>query len=575
MPIETSQRTAFLTRSHLFNGLDESQIGAVAAELTEETFEAGKEIVKQGEPGDRLYLIWKGKVKVTQTRRGKEKLLATLVANDYIGEESLLSRRHKRSATVTAVDEVQALVLTRDQFRKLLKQAPTLKANFAVTVSTHKLARRIQFKWLLPNEVVYFLARKHLIMLIRGMAVPVTLFLVGVISMFAVWWLYMPGYLWWIALVGSVITGLWGIWRFVDWSNDYYIVTNSRVIWLEKIVGLYDSRQEAPLSAVQRVSVNTEFWGRQLDYGDLIVRTIVGNSLTLNNIDHPFQAAALIEEHWRRSQETSRRMEESDMREALKVRLIQGPSKPLAVGGIVAKPQPKRDPYKGLKSRRTLFSVRFEDKAVVTYRKHILVLARQTWKASLCILALVGLLIYEIVSVKFSFADLFSNLGAELLLVFWFILFLFAFGWWVYEYIDWSNDIFQVTADQIMDIDKKPFGEVTSDIAALDNVLSIEYERRGLAQLIFNYGTVFITIGGGKQMAFEDVFSPSTVQQDIERRRLERIAKKEADKIKAERERMVDWFAAYYNSEQAFRAEDKPAGAPPAAPSGGEPPKNN
>jgi CRP/FNR family cyclic AMP-dependent transcriptional regulator len=161
MPVDTPQRTAFLTRSHLFRGLDENQIGAVAAELTEETFAAGEEIIKQSDPGDRLYLIWRGKVKVTKIRRGKEVLLANLVANDYFGEDALLSRRHKRTATVTAVEEVQALVLTRDQFRKLLKQAPTLKTNFSVTVSSHRLARQIQFKWLLPNEVVYFLARKH------------------------------------------------------------------------------------------------------------------------------------------------------------------------------------------------------------------------------------------------------------------------------------------------------------------------------------------------------------------------------------------------------------------------------
>jgi CRP-like cAMP-binding protein len=579
MPVDTPQRTAFLTRSHLFRGLDENQIGAVAAELTEKTFAAGEEIIKQSDPGDRLYLIWRGKVKVTKIRRGKEVLLANLVANDYFGEDALLSRRHKRTATVTAVEEVQTLVLTRDQFRKLLKQAPTLKTNFSVTVSSHRLARQIQFKWLLPNEVVYFLARKHPVLLWRAMIGPVFLELVGLASMIATWY-YNQATLWWVALAISIGAGLWGLWQTVDWSNDYYIVTNSRVVWLEKIIGLYDSRQEAPLSAVQRVNVQTELSGRILDYGDLIVRTIVGNSLTLRNIDHPYQAAALIEEHWRRSQESSRRMEESEMRDALRARLIQGPTKPLAVGGIVAKPPPKLDPYKGIRSRRTLFSVRFEDKAVVTYRKNIIVLFQQTWKPLLLFLVLLAIPVVDVFIKAFSFADLFSSLGNELLLFIWFVFLLIAFGWLAYEYVDWSNDIFQVTADQIMDIDKKPLGEVTSDIAALDNVLSIEYEQLGLTQLLFNYGTVYITIGGGKKMAFEDVFNPSVVQQDIERRRLERVAKKEADRIKAERERMVDWFAAYYHGEQAIRQEDKPAAVdgqptPPAAPSGDEPPKNN
>jgi hypothetical protein len=46
------------------------------------------------------------------------------------------------------------------------------------------------------------------------------------------------------------------------------------------------------------------------------------------------------------------------------------------------------------------------------------------------------------------------------------------------------------------------------------------------------------------------------VQEDIERRRLERITKKEQESIKAERERTADWFAAYFNSEQQLRHEE-------------------
>lgn len=101
---------------------------------------------------------------------------------------------------------------------------------------------------------------------------------------------------------------------------------------------------------------------------------------------------------------------------------------------------------------------------------------------------------------------------------------------------------------------------MTSDIASLDNILSIENRRIGILELLFNYGTVYITVGGGKEMAFEDVFNPSAVQEDIERRRLEKITKKEQESIKAERERVVSWFAAYYQNEQQYRNEEATAG---------------
>ncbi len=133
--------------------------------------------------------------------------------------------------------------------------------------------------------------------------------------------------------------------------------------------------------------------------------------------------------------------------------------------------------------------------------------------------------------------------------------------WGIYEYIDWSNDIFQVTPDQILDIDKTPLGQVSSDMASLDNILSIEYKRVGILELLFNYGSVFITIGGGRQMTFDNVFNPSAVQEDIERRRLEKITKKEQESIKAERARNADWFAAYYQNEQQLRQEQGETGA--------------
>jgi hypothetical protein len=61
-------------------------------------------------------------------------------------------------------------------------------------------------------------------------------------------------------------------------------------------------------------------------------------------------------------------------------------------------------------------------------------------------------------------------------------------------------------------------------------------------------------------MHFENVFNPSAVQEDIERRRLEKISKKEQQTINAERERVADWFAAYFHNEQQFRGEETLSG---------------
>jgi uncharacterized membrane protein YdbT with pleckstrin-like domain len=127
--------------------------------------------------------------------------------------------------------------------------------------------------------------------------------------------------------------------------------------------------------------------------------------------------------------------------------------------------------------------------------------------------------------------------------------------WLLYEVIDWSNDKFEVTNEQIIDIDRKPFGTETRNAAQLESILGTNYERRGLLGNIFNYGTVYITVGGSK-LAFEDVIDPATVQSDIDRRRMARRAQKEQGAINAERERMAEWLATYHRSSRDFFEEE-------------------
>ena len=68
--------------------------------------------------------------------------------------------------------------------------------------------------------------------------------------------------------------------------------------------------------------------------------------------------------------------------------------------------------------------------------------------------------------------------------------------WMIYQIIDWSNDVFQVTADQIIDLDRTPFGTEERRSAQLENILATEYRREGIIGHLFNFGSVYITVGG-------------------------------------------------------------------------------
>ena len=203
----------------------------------------------------------------------------------------------------------------------------------------------------------------------------------------------------------------------------------------------------------------------------------------------------------------------------------------------------------------SLFKVRIEKAGTITYRKHIFVLLQQTWQPTLGVVILIFLLAIDLIHPPKPIISLAPGPASEILFTIWVVLFFSFILWWIYQYIDWSNDIFQVTPDQILDIDRKPFGTEERRAAPLENILSTEAQREGFLEYLLNYGTVYINVGGATELRFSDVTDPATVQQDIDNRRLARINSKAETQAKAERERLADWFATYHSvNEEVLQA---------------------
>jgi uncharacterized membrane protein YdbT with pleckstrin-like domain len=166
------------------------------------------------------------------------------------------------------------------------------------------------------DEVVYFLARKHSFFLLQVLIVPVLSLL---IPAFLFLW---GGFAISTAAIAFGVVALllilgWIAWSYVDWGNDYYVVTNQRVVWLEKVIGLYDSRNEAPLNQVLSVGVETDLVGRAFGFGDVLVRTFVGAIPFRHVLIIP--GGAVVEEYWRRTQRVLNRPKRS--KDALRQRL--------------------------------------------------------------------------------------------------------------------------------------------------------------------------------------------------------------------------------------------------------------
>lgn len=562
--IEIKQLVIFLNKIHLFNGLKEEDLADIAVKLQEREYSAGSVIFQRGDKPDGLYFIYKGRVKVAIPKPHEpegEKFLAWLNAGDYFGEEALFENRN-RSAQVTASEHCTLLFMAYDSFFQLLSSYPKLKPNFQVAIKSRKLARSTNFKWLGPKEVIYFIARRHKIRLYQALLAPVASLLVpvGLLS-----WGLLTGATTPLALSIVLFVGIfgWAVWNAIDWSNDYYIVTNQRVIWLEKVIGLHDSREEAPLGTILSVGVETDMIGRALDFGNVIVRTFVGK-IEFDHVDHPAQAADMIREYWERVKSVTNISQQEIMRNTIRQKLgLPVDKKKLDdLPPVVVEDKNIAQKPLWMLAIADLFRLRVEDGGTIIYHKHWIVLLQQAWRPLAGTLGVLFLMLWRMwylaVSPERSFLQP-NSLGAlrpDTIMVTLPLVMLPFLGWLIWEYLDWKNDIFMVTQDEIFDVDRKPFGKEERRAAQIENILSTSYKRNGFIAYMFNYGTVNIVVGG-TNMDFQDVMDPAAVQADINRRRMARIAQKKENEGSADRERFATWIAAYHQNLNDFNAPVK------------------
>lgn len=113
-------------RTYFSRGLNESMLVPLAAKLKVVTCEKGASVFKEGEPGDALYFLRSGVVKVSKLRGNREVILAYLSAGQYFGEMALLTDQ-PRMATVTAVDRVEIIQVLKQDLLTLFESAPELK----------------------------------------------------------------------------------------------------------------------------------------------------------------------------------------------------------------------------------------------------------------------------------------------------------------------------------------------------------------------------------------------------------------------------------------------------------------
>jgi putative ABC transport system ATP-binding protein len=107
----------FLKQCEVFSHLTTSALTSIAEEMEQETHSAGTVIIRQGDEGDKFYLIKRGVVDVIVNRgKPEETKVATLSKGQFFGETALMLDA-PRNATVLTTQEVDLYTLDKPRFR--------------------------------------------------------------------------------------------------------------------------------------------------------------------------------------------------------------------------------------------------------------------------------------------------------------------------------------------------------------------------------------------------------------------------------------------------------------------------
>ena len=551
-----------LRRISLFAQLSRHDLKAVAKLVKRERYPAGSVICQQGQLGLTAYFVESGELRVLHIDpQGIEREVARLGPGAYFGETSLLLGE-PRDATVEVVQDATLLYLNKEEFDQLLEERPSVLQTLQMRPDVAEKRRAKRFKWQDPDEVVIVRLHKHKAVLIRHLAFPAFVLLVDLVGC---------GYWYWqsrttTSLIAGALLALiplmFALYLIVDHYNDDYVVTNKRVVHEERIPFVRESRTEAPLRTVQDIQQSQEgLWAQLFGFGDLIIETAGERGhVVFREVPNPGETRDAIFEQIRRVLAGARAEERAAIRDALRRQFgIRAPEEQAAAPeGAPAKRRFKLTvpawllvPLRIL--RYFLPPLRHEQGDTITWRKHWVALIKPIWLPTVLIL----------VATLIAGGLLYSKRGTDSvpILIGYGVAVVFLFPWWLWKFDDWQNDIYQVTATRIIDVERLPFylREERRE-ASLGMIQNISLEIPGFLGKLLNYGSVTIETAGAGAFTFAYVKDPHGVQSEIFRRVeafQQHQRQQEAERRRAE---LLDWFTVY----DQIRNRTAPATPPPS-----------
>jgi len=520
---------------------------------------AGTRLCRQADLGALFFLIESGEAVLHRVdERGLQRPVGLVRAGDSFGTTSLFLGE-PRDATAMATTETHVWTIRRADFQRLLDDYPSLRRELLIPQEILDKLRAPRYPWLGPGELVVYHCLRHWVVFLQTISFSTFTYatFLGLIA-----WLAMDTALssYGVVIPATALYLLLLLWHWANWRNDYFAVTNYRITHRERVAFLYESRREAPIDRVQNMNAVSSFLGRLVGYGDLTIETAAAaGTIRFDRIPAPEKMSQAIWDQLARAQATRRAAQRHLIREALANQLGLEAGEPLPLDYLDEAPTPEVRPGRltrllmWLAEREIIPRTRIVTEDSVTWRKHwvflaadvMLPLALSVTLMVLTVLAFFGIPREAIALFPlYPFVSLFGTV--------------IALGWLWWQYSDWENDLYILTNERIIDVEKRPlfFSEQRRE-ASLGVIQNAHLEMPNVLASLFNYGDVIVQTAGAGDFTFHRVANPREVQQEIfERMRAYRLAMEEREAARRRTE-LAEWFSVYeeLNKRQAEQAE--------------------
>lgn len=344
---------------------------------------------------------------------------------------------------------------------------------------------------------------------------------------------WVPAALLIIYIVVAVLLALWVLGLYLEWRGDWLALTTRRLIMMDKLLFLHETRREVPLSKVQNVVAGyPRLLSMSLDFGDLTIDTAGAGVMTFKDLPHPRQMREAI--FVQQQAENAHQPPPEERRKAALRNLLQ-PGAQISPDPLShSRPTPSngypRVPGRGetqlmhaslVKGYKPLskffpFAPQRAGRNVVWHRHWAFLLKGLFRPGAVYLLALSLWLVLRLSGLGAGADGGSLNLGN---LAAWAAVLLapVCLLWALWNWEDWRDDTYRLDGERLYHVESLPFGlREQSSETLVGRITDVSYSVHGPLAHILNFGDVVIrTPGESTDFVFAGIPRPREVQGEI------------------------------------------------------------